>query len=68
MLRKIRHLIIGFISGALFHKFLIYSIEVMRDRTLAPGGEILFVPLMILLIVAGWEIRGLLTDIKKESS
>lgn len=64
-MRKIRHMVIAFTAGALFHKFLVYAINVFRDRPLVPGGEILFIPLMVLLVVMGWEIRGLLTDIKK---
>jgi hypothetical protein len=60
MFRRIRHMIIAFLAGILFHKFLAYAVETYKGRTLAPGGEVLFIPLMILLIVMGWEIRGLL--------
>lgn len=62
---RIRHIIIAFLAGGLFHKFLIFSYQTWTSRPLAPGGEILFIPLMILLIVLGWEIRGLLTDTTK---
>lgn len=55
---RIRHIIIAFLAGGLFHKFLTYSIKVFMDRPSALGGEILFIPLMILLVMLGWEIRG----------
>lgn len=66
-MRKIRHTVIAFTAGALFHKFLVYAIAAFRDRPLAPGGEVLFIPLMVLLVVMGWEIRGMLDWTKKET-
>lgn len=65
---RIRHIIIAFFAGALAHKVLVYAYETWTSRPLAPGGEVLILPLMILLIILGWEIRGLFTEVKKESS
>lgn len=65
MVRRLKPIITAFLAGILFHKFLSYSIKVFMDRPASLGGEILFIPLMILLIMLGWEMRDLLIETKK---
>lgn len=58
MVRRIRHMVIAFVTGALFGHFAIYAFLTWKGRAGAVGGEILFIPLMVLLVVMGWQARG----------
>jgi hypothetical protein len=43
----------------------ILGLETLQSRSGNPGGEILIVPLMILLVWIGWTARGEISEFKK---
>lgn len=57
--RKIRQtvrLVLVFLSGVMSGLMLVYGMETWVQRDGLPGGEVLILPLIILLIYLGWQL------------
>lgn len=55
-LNKLAHLILGFFAGVLSGAFIRLGFEIIDGRPAVIGGEVLILPLIVLLIYLGWQL------------
>lgn len=56
--RQILRLLLVFAGGILSGLLLVYGMETWAQRDGLPGGEVLILPLIVLLIYLGWQLGG----------
>jgi hypothetical protein len=64
-MRKVFHLAVAFLSGALVWHFFLMSLQVLASRNGTVGGEILFLPLMALLFYLGWAVKDEINELRR---
>ena len=58
-LSKLACLVLGFAAGLLSGAFIRLGFEIIDGRPTAIGGEVLILPLIILLICLGWQLGAM---------
>lgn len=64
-MRKVFHLAVAFLSGALVWHFFMMSLQVLANRDGTVGGEILFLPLMALIFYLGWAVKDEINELRQ---
>ena len=67
--RKIRQtvrLVLVFLSGVMSGLLLVYGMEAWAQRDGLPGGEVLILPLIILLIYLGWQLGAMWREVREQ--
>ena len=67
--RKIRQtvrLVLVFLSGVMSGLLLVYGMETWAQRDGLPGGEVLILPLIILLIYLGWQLGAMWREAREQ--
>ena len=67
--RKIRQtvrLILVFLGGVMSGLLLVYGMETWAQRDGLPGGEVLILPLIILLIYLGWQLGAMWREVREQ--
>lgn len=67
--RKIRQtvrLVLVFLSGVMSGLLLVYGMEAWAQRDGLPGGEVLILPLIILLIYLGWQLGAMWREVRDQ--
>ena len=67
--RKIRQtvrLVLVFLSGVMSGLLLVYGMEPWPQGDGLPGGEVLILPLIILLIYLGWQLGAMWREVREQ--